>query len=237
MPPHATPPHATPRHPPSTHAAAVTSLAPPRPTPPSPPPLPPLQAQAFPEVLRLTEAQQEALAAINEAAEALHISYDLQPGDIQLLHNWSQLHTRTAFVDNEVGAAGGGWWVVRVGVQVWVWVWVVVGGGLQPAPAKSKAAAAGAWAGQVRKQPRAGRNSCCIPLPRPPRATLWSPPCAHARAGTTAGTCCACGRCTPRRHTPSTKSVSSRGGGGRWHADRRACGGQMGWACGPTLIH
>lgn len=57
---------------------------------------------------RLTDAQREALAAISEAAEALHISYDLQPGDIQLLHNWTQLHTRTAFVDEEVGQGRAG---------------------------------------------------------------------------------------------------------------------------------
>lgn len=60
------------------------------------------EAQRFPEVPRLTPKQEEALQAVTQLADSpeLHLKWDLEPGDIQLLHNWNQLHMRTAFEDD-----------------------------------------------------------------------------------------------------------------------------------------
>ena len=33
----------------------------------------------------------------------------VQAGDIQLLHNWTNLHTRSEYEDYEVWRCGGGW--------------------------------------------------------------------------------------------------------------------------------
>ena len=57
---------------------------------------------------RLTDAQQEALRLYNALAvsDRLRMDIMLQPGDIQLLSNHTQLHTRSAFVDHEVGRSG-----------------------------------------------------------------------------------------------------------------------------------
>ena len=61
-------------------------------------------AQRHPEVPRMTEKQREALRLYNALAlsERLRMDMMLQPGDIQLLSNHTQLHTRSAFVDYPV---------------------------------------------------------------------------------------------------------------------------------------
>lgn len=58
-------------------------------------------AQRHPEIPRLTEKQQEAIQWYNALAwsDKLRLDMILQPGDIQLLSNHTQLHTRSAFVD------------------------------------------------------------------------------------------------------------------------------------------
>ncbi|KAI7843623.1 hypothetical protein COHA_002863 [Chlorella ohadii] len=60
------------------------------------------EAQRFPEVPRLTPKQLEALQAVTDLADSpdLHLDWDLQPGDVQLIYNWTQLHFRTAYVDH-----------------------------------------------------------------------------------------------------------------------------------------
>ncbi|KAL4440574.1 hypothetical protein ABPG75_003575 [Micractinium tetrahymenae] len=60
------------------------------------------EAQRFPDVPRLTPEQEEALQAVTDLANSpeLHLEWDLEPGDIQLLHNWNQLHMRTAYDDH-----------------------------------------------------------------------------------------------------------------------------------------
>jgi len=58
-------------------------------------------AQRFPECFRLTEAHVEALDLFDRLAndEALHISMQLGPGDMQFVYNHAMLHDRTGFVD------------------------------------------------------------------------------------------------------------------------------------------
>ncbi|GAB4818759.1 hypothetical protein N2152v2_005805 [Parachlorella kessleri] len=60
-------------------------------------------AQKFPDVPRLTEKQLEALQAVTDLANSpdLHLEWDLQVGDVQLIYNWTQLHMRTAYIDQE----------------------------------------------------------------------------------------------------------------------------------------
>ena len=64
---------------------------------------PPMRTQ----VPRLTERQKEALRLFNAAAlsDKLRLDFLLRPGDIQLLSNHTQLHTRSAFEDHEVTSA------------------------------------------------------------------------------------------------------------------------------------
>ena len=52
----------------------------------------------------MTEKQYEALRLFNALAlsDKLRLDLMLQPGDIQLLSNHTQLHTRSAFVDYPV---------------------------------------------------------------------------------------------------------------------------------------
>ena len=59
------------------------------------------KAQAFPEVPRLTGAQREALAMVNDLAgdDALRLDMDFRPGDLQFVSNHSILHSRTAYED------------------------------------------------------------------------------------------------------------------------------------------
>lgn len=58
-------------------------------------------AQRFADAPRLTLAHIEALDLFDALADdpALHMVMELQPGDIQLVHNHTLLHDRTAFVD------------------------------------------------------------------------------------------------------------------------------------------
>ncbi len=58
-------------------------------------------AQRFPEAPRLTAKQVEALDMFDALANdsRLHLFMEFKPGDIQLVHNHTLLHDRTAFVD------------------------------------------------------------------------------------------------------------------------------------------
>jgi TfdA family taurine catabolism dioxygenase TauD len=58
-------------------------------------------AQRFPDVPRLTDRQIEALDLLDAVLDDpdVHLEMDLQPGDIQLVHNHQILHDRTAFED------------------------------------------------------------------------------------------------------------------------------------------
>jgi len=59
-------------------------------------------AARFPEAPRLGERQRAALDAFDAVLDDphIHLEMDLQPGDVQLLHNHQVLHDRTAFVDD-----------------------------------------------------------------------------------------------------------------------------------------
>ena len=58
-------------------------------------------AQRFDDAMRLTDNHIEALDLFDEIANdtKLHLSMQLEPGDIQLVHNHSLLHDRTGFTD------------------------------------------------------------------------------------------------------------------------------------------
>jgi hypothetical protein len=58
-------------------------------------------AQRFPDAPRLTPAQVEALDLFDTLANdpRLHLSMQLEPGDMQFVHNHALLHDRTAFCD------------------------------------------------------------------------------------------------------------------------------------------
>ena len=58
-------------------------------------------AQRFPEAMRLTPEHIEALDLFDAYANdpALHLSMQLEPGDMQFVYNHSQLHDRTGFTD------------------------------------------------------------------------------------------------------------------------------------------
>jgi hypothetical protein len=58
-------------------------------------------ARRFPEVPPLTPGQIEALDLFDQLANdpGLHFRMELQPGDVQLVHNHTLLHDRTAFED------------------------------------------------------------------------------------------------------------------------------------------
>ncbi len=58
-------------------------------------------SQRHPDVPRLTQQHYEAIALFNEIAssDALRMDSMLQPGDVQLLNNHTQLHTRAEFQD------------------------------------------------------------------------------------------------------------------------------------------
>jgi len=59
-------------------------------------------AARFDAAPRLTPRQRAALDAFDAALDdpALHLEMDLEPGDLQLIHNHQLLHDRTAFVDD-----------------------------------------------------------------------------------------------------------------------------------------
>lgn len=63
--------------------------------------------QEEPQVPRLTDIQLEALRVVQALAidPELSIHFQLQPGDIQLLHNTTVLHGREGFHDGEVRRA------------------------------------------------------------------------------------------------------------------------------------
>lgn len=58
-------------------------------------------AQRFPDAMRLTEQHIEALNLFDSLANepSLHLSMQLQHGDMQFVHNHSMLHDRTGFLD------------------------------------------------------------------------------------------------------------------------------------------
>ncbi len=58
-------------------------------------------AQRFPEVPRLTAAQNEALDLLAALAEELCCHMEMEPGDIQLLNNHVTYHSRTGYEDHE----------------------------------------------------------------------------------------------------------------------------------------
>ena len=60
-----------------------------------------LLSQRHDEVPRLTQQHHEAMALFNKVAssDALRMDAMLQPGDVQLLNNHTQLHTRERFED------------------------------------------------------------------------------------------------------------------------------------------
>ena len=68
-----------------------------------------LLSQRHPDVPRLTQLHHEAMALFNEIAssDALRLDSMLQPGDIQLLNNHTQLHTRSKFEDFPVSTCSG----------------------------------------------------------------------------------------------------------------------------------
>jgi len=59
-------------------------------------------AARFPAAPRLGERQRAALDAFDAALDDpdIHLEMDLEPGDVQLVHNHQLLHDRTAFVDD-----------------------------------------------------------------------------------------------------------------------------------------
>ena len=60
------------------------------------------EAQRFENVKRLSERQVQALDLVDEICEdpAIHIAFDMIPGDIQIACNFSILHARDRFVDH-----------------------------------------------------------------------------------------------------------------------------------------
>ncbi|MCC7273343.1 MAG: TauD/TfdA family dioxygenase [Alphaproteobacteria bacterium] len=58
-------------------------------------------AQRFPEVPRLTAAQNEALDMLAEIAEEQCLRMAMEPGDIQLLNNHVTYHSRTGYIDHD----------------------------------------------------------------------------------------------------------------------------------------
>jgi hypothetical protein len=57
-------------------------------------------AQRFPEVPRLQDRQKKALDLFDEVLEEVALPMELEPGDIQFVHNHQILHDRTAFEDD-----------------------------------------------------------------------------------------------------------------------------------------
>ena len=59
------------------------------------------QSQKFPDAPRIEPKQEEALEYLKKTAAdpRFHIRFRLQPGDIQLVNNYSVLHSRTSYAD------------------------------------------------------------------------------------------------------------------------------------------
>ncbi|MBO9354904.1 taurine catabolism dioxygenase TauD [Bordetella petrii] len=62
-----------------------------------------MSAQRFPEVPRLTAAQEEAIQLVEAICNdpAIQLSFYMEPGDIQIANNYSVLHARTKYEDYE----------------------------------------------------------------------------------------------------------------------------------------
>lgn len=62
-----------------------------------------LAAQRFPEVPRLSTAQQQAVELLEDLTNdpSLQLSFYMAPGDLQIANNYSVLHARTGYVDHE----------------------------------------------------------------------------------------------------------------------------------------
>jgi len=62
-------------------------------------------SQRFPSAPRLSAAAQCALDVFDSLADSpsLHMSYCMQQGDLQLVHNHNMLHDRSAFYDGDDG--------------------------------------------------------------------------------------------------------------------------------------
>jgi hypothetical protein len=60
-------------------------------------------SQRHPDALRMSDAVEEGLDMVHELANdpSMHLTMQLEPGDIQLLHNHQILHDRTAYEDWE----------------------------------------------------------------------------------------------------------------------------------------
>lgn len=60
-------------------------------------------AQRFPEVPRLTREQVEALDLVDAicADPEFHLSFEMEPGDVQMGNNYAVLHSRTQFEDHD----------------------------------------------------------------------------------------------------------------------------------------
>ena len=72
------------------------------------------QAQEFPDLPRLTDAQNQALDLLAEIAEETCLQSPFEPGDIQLLNNHVVYHGRTAYADDV--AAGR----ARLLIRLWL---------------------------------------------------------------------------------------------------------------------
>ena len=61
------------------------------------------RADRSPDAPSLTDAQRGALDTLEAFAEdpTLHVSFDLEPGDVLLINNWTMLHRRSEFTDAE----------------------------------------------------------------------------------------------------------------------------------------
>ncbi len=62
-----------------------------------------LAAQRFPEVPRLTEKQEQAVQLVEDICNdpAIQMSFNMQPGDVQIANNYSVLHARSKYEDYE----------------------------------------------------------------------------------------------------------------------------------------
>jgi hypothetical protein len=62
-----------------------------------------VSAQRFPEVPRLTEAQEQAIQLIEDICNdsTVQMNFYMQPGDVQIANNYSVLHARSKYEDFE----------------------------------------------------------------------------------------------------------------------------------------
>lgn len=62
-----------------------------------------MAAQRFPEVPRLTQAQEDAVQMVEDICNdpAVQLSFYMEPGDVQIANNYSVLHARSKFEDHE----------------------------------------------------------------------------------------------------------------------------------------